>query len=439
MKRRIHILIGAVMACAALSVAPSRGQSVAIADTVPPGDVEAFVADVLAHSPSLEALQARGAAAAQGIRAAGALPDPLLEFMLQDVGFPSLTLGREEMSMAGVEVTQGLLWPGKRRARAAAATAEAGVAATEVTAFRRQLAAETRLLVAALYALDRERDLLNSSRELLDLLASTVTARYATGEEDQEAVLKQQLAVVRLDERLADLAASRAGLAAEINRLRGRSGDATVGVIASLPDVAPPAPAPEATAVTNAAEVVVRRAGLQAAQARLTLARAEKHPNAMAAAGYGYRNGFDRVVTLRFGLELPLWSGRRQEPQARAAAYEFAAAKHELAAAEAAADAEATRLAAAWRRDEAQVLLYRESILPRTSAAFDAARANYLVGRADFATVAEDFRMWFEARVELARREADRFSVWARITALVGETTPDTTGARSGAAGARRE
>ncbi len=431
MKRRIRILTGAVMACAALSAAPSRGQqSAAVADTVPPGDVEAFVADVLAHAPSLAALQARSAAAAQGIRAAGALPDPRLEFMLQDVGFPSLTLGREAMSMAGFEVTQGLLWPGKRRARSAVATAEAGVAVTEVTAFRRRLAAETRMLGAALYALDRERDLLNSSRELLEMLAATVTARYATGEADQEAVLKQQLAVTRLDERLADLEASRAGLAAEINRLCGRSGDAPVGVIASLPDVTPPAPTPAATAVTGAPEVVVRRAGLQAAQARLTLARAEKHPNAVAAAGYGYRDGFDPVVTLRFGLELPLWSGRKQEPQARAAAYELAAAKHELAAAEAAADAEATRLAAEWRRDEAQVLLYRESILPRTSAAFDAARANYLVGRADFATVAEDFRMWLEARVELARRQADRFSVWARIAALVGEPTPDTTGAR---------
>jgi cobalt-zinc-cadmium efflux system outer membrane protein len=415
------------------------GQSAAVADTVPPGDVEAFVADVLAHAPSLAALQAHGAAAVQGIRAAGALPDPMLEFMLQDVGFPTLTLGREEMSMAGVEVTQGLLWPGKRRARTAAAAAEAGVAATEITVFRRQLAAETRMLGAALYALDRERDLLNSSRELLDMLAATVTARYTTGEEDQEAVLKQQLAVVRLDERLADLVASRAGLAAEINRLRGRSGAATVGVIASLPDVEPPAPAPEATAAANAAEVVVRRAGLQAAQARLTLARTEQRPNAVAAAGYGYRNGFDRVVTLRFGLELPLWSGRKQEPQTRAAAYELEAAKHELAAAEAAADAETTRLAAEWRRDEAQVLLYRESILPRTSAAFDAARANYLVGRADFATVAEDFRMWLEARVELARREADRFSVWARIAALVGEPAPGTTGAQNGAAGARRE
>jgi outer membrane protein TolC len=142
---------------------------------------------------------------------------------------------------------------------------------------------------------------------------------------------------------------------------------------------------------------------------------------------------------LRFGLELPLWSGRKQEPQARAAAYELEAAKHELAAAEAAADAEATRLVAEWRRDDAQVLLYRESILPRTSAAIEAARSNYLAGRADFATVVEDFRMWLEARVELARREADRFTTRGWLEALVAATTPGTPSSESAADGAKKE
>lgn len=434
-----HMVAGVVFACLALNVAPASGQSAAPVDSVPPGDVEALVADVLAHAPLLAALQARSAAAVQGISPAGALPDPMLEFMLQDVGFPTLTVGRAEMSMVGVEVTQGLLWPGKRRARSSVASAEAGMAATEVTAMQRQLTAEVRGLGAELYALDREREVVNSSRELLDMLATTVTARYAAGQEDQEAVLKQQLAVARLDERLADLTAGRAGLVAEINRLRGRPAAAPVGEIASLPAVALPSETPEAAAVANAAEVAVRRAGLQAAQARLALARAEKRPNALAAAGYGYRDDFDPVVTLRFGLELPLWSSRKQGPQARAAAFEFEAARHELAAAEAAADAGATQLVAEWRRAETLLLLYRESILPRTSAAFDAARAAYLVGRADFATVAEDFRMWFEARAELAHREADRFSVWARIEALVGEATSGEVISGNGAGGVRKD
>jgi hypothetical protein len=74
---------------------------------------------------------------------------------------------------------------------------------------------------------------------------------------------------------------------------------------------------------------------------------------------------------------------------------------------------------------------YREAIVPQTSAAVDAARSSYLTGRGDFSTVIEDFELWIEARVELARRQADRYTVWAELQALAVETETES-GAGSG-------
>jgi outer membrane protein TolC len=90
----------------------------------------------------------------------------------------------------------------------------------------------------------------------------------------------------------------------------------------------------------------------------------------------------------------------------------------ELADGAAMARAEAARLAAAWKTAGQQVVRYREAILPQTSAALDAARASYLAGRGDFSTVIEDFNLWLQARVQLARREADRFTAWAELVKL---------------------
>ena len=95
-------------------------------------------------------------------------------------------------------------------------------------------------------------------------------------------------------------------------------------------------------------------------------------------------------------------------------------AEAELRDAVATARAEAARLASERERADRQVLRYREAIVPQTSAAVDAARASYLAGRGDFSTVIEDFELWLEARVELARRESDRFAAWAQLEALVG-------------------
>ncbi|MBE3073113.1 MAG: hypothetical protein IMZ67_09070 [Acidobacteria bacterium] len=88
---------------------------------------------------------------------------------------------------------------------------------------------------------------------------------------------------------------------------------------------------------------------------------------------------------------------------------------------------ELARLSAEWTRAEQQVRRYQQAVLPQTSAVMDAARVAYLNGRGDFSTVIDDFNLWLEARVRLAGREADRYSVWAALQVFISGT------ARSGA------
>jgi outer membrane protein TolC len=141
----------------------------------------------------------------------------------------------------------------------------------------------------------------------------------------------------------------------------------------------------------------------------------------MAGAGVGFRGDLDPVLNLRLGVELPLWAGSKQKPMIRAARAELEASRYELRGAQAEARAQAVSLLADYARTEEQIVRYQESLLPQTRLAFDAARSSYLGARGDFSTVLEDLNLWLEARTELARREADRFVILARIDAL---TTP---------------
>jgi len=155
------------------------------------------------------------------------------------------------------------------------------------------------------------------------------------------------------------------------------------------------------------------------AMRRLELARLDLKPNLSAGAGLGYRGGLDPALMLRFGAEIPFAREEKQKPAIRAAEHELTMAQAELREATAVARAEAARLEAERQRADRQLLRYREAIVPQTSAAVDAARASYLAGRGDFSTVIEDFELWLAARAEVARREADRFEIWAQLEALV--------------------
>ncbi len=384
----------------------------------PAPTVDELVAAALDRAPTVAALRARLTAAREMVKPAGALPDPMVEIMWQDIAFPKWTVGSEEMSMIGPEVRQEIPYPGKRAARRDAAQADTALRAAELEQLRREVARQVREVYARLYALDRERDLLGAAREMMDMLAATAASRYGVGETDEEAVLKAQLEVARLGERLDDVAAERAVEVAALDRLLDRSGGTTLGDVHELPSAAPPSPPWEELAVQSSPEVAARRAAVAAAEKRVSVARLDLKPDFTTGAAVGLRGGFDPSVTLRFGLSVPLWRKEKQGPEVRAAEAEVTGAEADLRDAEASARSAAAALAAEWERAGRQVDRYRQAIVPQSSAAVDAARAAYLVGRGDFLTVVDDFNRWLDARVGLARREADRFTAWAGIEAL---------------------
>lgn len=419
--RRAVVLVAAVSLLAARGAASDAAPDTARSDPAPSvaaPPVDEVVREALRVAPIVAARAAGVEAARQMESPAGALPDPVLEVMLQDAGFPDWTVGEEPMSMIGPQVSQGFPFPGKRGARRAAAAAQTLVQRKELDRARRDVALQVRRAYARLYSVDRELELLDASRDLTDLLSVTVTHHVETGDMDQEAALKVRLLTSRLAERRADLEADRAAALAELNRFLDRPGDAPLGIVTSLPD--PPAPdAADSLAESASADVAVNTASVTAAEARLHAARLDLRPDFMAGAGVGFRGDLDPVVTLRLGVELPLWQRGKQRPLIRSAEAELVMAREEERDARAIARSEAARLRADWRRAREQVLRYEQSLVPQTMLALDAARSAYLARRTDFSTVLEDFDLWLEARRGLARREADRYSAWAELDALL--------------------
>lgn len=381
--------------------------------------LEALVAEALAHSPAIAAARAEVAARREMESPAGALPDPMLEAMLQNAGLKP-TVGKEDMSMVGLQARLGLPYPGKRAAARAVAAAETAGATATLLALERQVAAEIATRVARIYALDREHETLLAATELVALLGEIARSRYAAGEGDQEGLLKTQVEALRIAEQLGDLANERLAMVAELNRWLDLPGAAPLGIVDALPE-APAIPGDaERLAVAGSAEVARAAAMARVAERRVDAARLDLKPNFSTAAGLASRGSKDPVVLLNVGIELPFWRRHKQLPMLRAAEHELEAARRELADAEAMTRAEAARLLSSWANADDQARRYREGIVPQTSAVLDAARASYLAGRGNFSTVIEDFNLWLEARVALARREADRFVARAGFDRLTG-------------------
>ncbi len=351
----------------------------------------------------------------------------MIEFQYQAFDFPRYTIGTDPNSMAGVSIRQGLLSSGRRHAAREVATAETTERDAEQRMLAADIATEVRVQYARLYAIDRARETLADAAQLEKMLEATVSARYAAGQTEQANLLRVQLEQTRIGQQAADLLAERVGVQAAINRLTNDPPDSPIGRVADLPPAGLPAAAGSLVdrSTKEAPAVAFRSSEVDVARRQVEARRQELKPAWTVGGGLYWQGGWDRMVSLTVGIELPLWNKKRKQlPLIAAAESDQRAAQLELENTTTEVRAEATRLLAEYRNAVDQIERYRSALLPQNSAALDATRASYLGGRGDFVSVLDEFRRWVDLRTELAGREADRFTVQARLAALLAPPIP---------------
>jgi len=380
--------------------------------------VEELAAEALEKSPAVGAIRSKVAASRELVEPASALPDPELEFSLEEnissLSSPGFVKGE-------IVLKQEFPFPGKRSVLGKTAGAESEIEYAGLIDIERQITRDVRTIYARLYALDSETLALNAARELVRMLEATAAMRYSTGEGEQESQIKAQIESSRLTERMNDIAAERTGMAAGLNRLLGRSGSFPVGKVTALPSVSikhEGIESLEELALANSPAVFIKKAAVKSAEYRLESAELDFWPDFFAGVGIGFDNEYDPMALISFGITLPVWQSSKQKPLKRSAGHKLEEAKNSLKEAETVISSEIAGLFARWNRDQKQITRYRDAIIPQTSAALNSARASYIAGRADFSVVIEDYNLWFDALAQLARRESDKFISWAGIDAF---------------------
>ncbi|MGE5786160.1 MAG: TolC family protein, partial [Myxococcales bacterium] len=292
--------------------------------------LDEYVRTAISDSPTLAALRAKQASAREQVQPSGALPDPMVGAMYQSVGPPWQPMA--PMSMVQAEVSQVIPGVGKRQARRNAADAEASVRSHELEAARTQIASAVRQLFAQIYASDREEEAMESANALIDLMVGTITGQFAAGRSDQEALAKVSVERGKLLEQLTDIRTNREVLVARLNQLLARHDATKVPRIEALPPVAIETQQLTEQVLDHSPDLRVQRAAINAANRRRENAETETRPNFLFGLSGGATTNGEPVVTLRFGMELPIWRASKQDPMIRAARKDIEAAESEYKA-----------------------------------------------------------------------------------------------------------
>lgn len=406
---------GVLLVCTLVTAAADAPLTLAEAETL-----------AIAADPMRTALEARAAALDANAIAAGSLPDPTLRAGLNNYPTDGSGFAGDGMTNAGLLYRQAFPAGRTREYRSAVFERQGDALRHDLDGRIRDVRLAVRELWLALWFADRMYERLTEARPHFENLAGVTRSLYAVGRRNQQDVLRAELELGRLEDRLAGIdttrATGRARLAEWISAAAARPLPGKPPRLPSIPDMSELETRLASHPLLQSADATfaAREANVQRADER-------SKPGWALDVGYGYRDGSQPsgaprsdIVTVGVTLDLP-WFNRRSVDA------ELTGALAERSAADAArADLRrrlAAELAAEYARFEElgrRLTLYDQRILKQSAAAADAALNAYRSDAADFAEVIRARIAHLDVQIQVLRLEHERVLSQARLASLGG-------------------
>lgn len=398
--------------------------------------VRDLLTEILERNPGIAELEARMSAAGSRSSAVRKLPDPTAEvtaFLLP----PETRVGPQRFA---ARLNQRLPGGGKRGISEKAADFERRALAAEIQVLRLQLISEARRLVAELGYLDEARRIIARDHTTLEHYEELARSRYASGEGLQMDAIQLQAEMSRLESRQTEFDERRAGVVAEINRLRDRSGEPV--------DLEVPVAAPSVDldwdrlrnlALVTRPELTVDMARIERSGALIDLAGKGRSPDFSVGLTYAYvdrrtdvdvpNNGQD-VLGISGGITIPLWkTGNDAEIEAATQMQlaEEASRRSTITGIQRQLEDLRGRIPEIKRR-----LALLEDILPiQSEQALASAESAYAAGRVDALALLDAERLLLDVRLTAARSRTDLAIALIDLEAAVAAPVTTTEGDRS--------
>ncbi len=379
--------------------------------------------EALRNSPEILMAQKRAESAQKRITTAAALPDPMIGFEVQNVGrLSNITVGEQEMSMAGIVVTQEIPFPGKLGVmkRAAAKNAE-----REQESLR-----ETRLKVLRglreayydYYLAYRSAEILMQSKDVMKNFQRIAETRYATGQASQQDALRAQIEVSMLIEKIAMEEQKKEASRAMINSLLGRDPIAPLGRPGERLRTSFDTPLDELAArvVDSSPSILAKQKMVEMNEAELSLSKREFLPDMTVSAGWFNRGDMTDIWSASVMFKVPLWFWNKTAG-VKVASAGLSSARYEYESAKLMTLSRLKELYSMAKTSEQLLSLYQAGIIPQARMSLQSAASNYQVGKIDFLMLLDSQTLLYRYQLAYEQELVRLNKTIAQIAEISGE------------------
>jgi outer membrane protein TolC len=380
----------------------------------------------LASEPGQQAMRARAAALEEQAVVAGTLPDPMLRVGLNNYPIESGGFTTEGMTNVGAVYRQAFPRGDTRSLGNRRFTRLAEAQMQEADARGDDVLAATRIAWLDLYYWSKARELVLESRPFFDDLATITRSLYAVGRRNQQDVLRAELELSRLDDRLIDIERQQLRARAQLREWVGEDADRRVADKLPQWENAPP--------LEDLLVALREHPALQAADARIAaqdtsveLAEQRSKPGWALDVGYSHRNGSlpngdprSDFVTVGVTVDLPFFRKKSVDSTLSAALQERSAARADKQRMQRSLESRLAAEYARWQELSRRLALYEERILVQANDHAQASLLAYQNDRGNFADVMRGYIDDLNTRIDYVRLNVEREQAYAVLANLGG-------------------
>ncbi len=409
------------------------GTSIASANNgMPVLTEQAAVALALNDNPSLAAMQLRYEALRDVPSQVGTLPDPMVN--LNAMNFPTDSFDRDQEGMTQLQIgfSQVFPFPGKLSLMEEVASFNAKVAGYSTDEMRLQLEKYVKAKWWQLYYLDRAIETLGKNKALLQQFITVAKTKYETGKGLQQDILLAQLELSKLMDQDIQLLALRRHQAIQLNTLMDRPASDHINLPDSvslhLPEVLSEAQL-YVEAETLKPTLKEKETNIEAARARLELAKKDRYPDFKLGVTYGERAGDNPpfmggsrsdLFSVMLGVKIPLYSGRKQSKAISQRTTELARSRYALTDEMGLVRAEISASVTDYQKSQHQFDLFGKGIIPQAQQTVHSMLSAYQVSEVDFLNLVRSQMTLLNYELQYWKALSEAKQALARLEAAVG-------------------
>jgi len=385
-----------------------------------------FIQVALNENPQIKAADKEWQAALQRIPQAKSLPDPLLSYS----HFGQSVETRLGPQRNKISVSQMFPFFGKLSIKGDVAHSQAWILEAQYRAVKADIMLRVKQTFFSLYWFDKALKISQEEKDVLQRLARIAQKKYETGQATQPDVLKAQLEISKVLDKILSLKQGRKAVAAEMNALLNRPVEASVWIVdeVEVPGIQFELPELYEWAKENRPELIKVQRLIEKGEKSLKLTKKNYYPDFHVMFDYidigsgtttspeDGRNAWMGSI----GINIPLWRKRLRAAEAEEAT-KLEASEDLYRNVENETLSRVNELYFEAKTVEEQIKLYRYSLLPQAEQSFKASEIGYLAGKVDFLNLLESERMILMIKIGYHKAVSDLNKSLARLERVVGK------------------